>query len=320
MSGMSWSIEQLEVLLACGSNCFSSVGMLLFNKLAVQAFPLECCLVWLQLFFAAAFMLIFAFPYLHVGSLKDFLRWCIVVPFYCGMLLTSILALKNAPMSLLIVLRNASPLASLAIERFYPEPLRISPWMLGSIFMMLAGAVMYVSELPTKHYQGIGWILLNSFIAVMDRCLQRLLLSKDQQPVDISKAGITLINNLMGLVPIGIAAWAKGELRELPGTYAALTALDKAYIGLSCVIGLSICYTGIWAQSLISATSFLVMVNANKFVIICIEAFGMHTKVLTMNQFLGACVSILGGISYGRARSYIEQEAEERKQLVPAKV
>ena len=112
----------------------------------------------------------------------------------------------------------------------------------------------------------------------MDRCLQRLLLSKDQQPVDISKAGITLINNLMGLVPIGIAAWAKGELRELPGTYAALTALDKAYIGLSCVIGLSICYTGIWAQSLISATSFLVMVNANKFVIICIEAFGMHTK------------------------------------------
>ncbi|CAE7228815.1 GONST3 [Symbiodinium natans] len=317
---MAWSMEQLEILLACTSNCFSSVGMLLFNKLAVEAFPLECCLVWVQLFFAASFMLIFAFPYLHIGSLKDFLRWCVVVPFYCGMLLTSILALKNAPMSLLIVLRNASPLASLAIERFYPEPLRISPWMLGSIFMMLMGAFLYVSDLPSKHYQGIGWILLNSFIAVMDRCLQRLLLSKDQQPVDISKAGITLINNSMGLVPVGIAAWAKGELAELPLKYAALSITDKVYIGLSCVIGLSICYTGIWAQSLISATSFLVMVNANKFVIICIEAFGMHTKVLTLTQFLGACVSILGGISYGKARSYIEQEAEERKQLVPPKV
>ena len=81
--------------MACTSNCFSSVGMLLFNKLAVQALPLECSLVpgcmetahmtrtssdrsleasvallaevWLQLFFAAFFMLIFGFPYLHLG-------------------------------------------------------------------------------------------------------------------------------------------------------------------------------------------------------------------------------------------------------------
>eukprot|EP00439_Symbiodinium_sp_Y106_P045493 s1175_g5.t1 len=69
------------------------------------------------------------------------------------------------------------------------------------------------------------------------------------------------------------------------------------------VIGLSIGFTGIWAQSLISATSFLVMVNANKFVIIGIEAFGMHTKVLSHGQILGACLSILGGILYGKARS-----------------
>mmetsp|Transcript_33766 Transcript_33766/g.63124 ORF Transcript_33766/g.63124 Transcript_33766/m.63124 type:complete len:318 (-) Transcript_33766:82-1035(-) len=311
---------EIEILLACTANCFSSVGMLLFNKLAVQAFPLECSLVWVQLFFAAAFMAIFAFPWIHIGSLRDFLRWCIVVPFYCGMLLTSILALKHAPMSLLIVMRNASPLAALLIERFYPEPLHISQFMLASIAMMLVGALLYVSDLPREHYQGIGWILLNSFIAVMDRCLQRLLLSKDQQPVDISKAGITLINNMMGLVPVGIAAYATGEIDLLPGKYAAMTTMDKVYVSLSCIIGLSICYTGIWAQSLISATSFLVMVNANKFAIICIEAFGMHTKVLTMDQFLGACLSILGGILYGKARSAIEQEVAERKQLVPAKV
>eukprot|EP00913_Durusdinium_trenchii_P007267 g6831.t1 len=93
----------------------------------------ECCLVMTQLFFAALFMLVFAFPYIHIGSLRDLCRWCVVVPFYCGMLLTSILALKNAPMSLVIVLRNASPLAALVIERFYPEPLRLSMGMLGAI-------------------------------------------------------------------------------------------------------------------------------------------------------------------------------------------
>ncbi|CAE7359055.1 unnamed protein product [Symbiodinium microadriaticum] len=53
------------------------------------------------------------------------------------------------------------------------------------------------------------------------------------------------------------------------------------------------------------------MVNANKCVIIGIEAFGMHTKVLTHGQILGACLSILGGILYGNARSQIEQEDED---------
>ena len=62
----------------------NQVGMLLFNKLAIQHFPLECSLVWAQLFFSAACLSLFAFPYIHVGSMKDLLRWCMVVPFYCG--------------------------------------------------------------------------------------------------------------------------------------------------------------------------------------------------------------------------------------------
>ena len=60
------------------------VGMLLFNKLAIQHFPLECSLVWAQLFFSAACLILFGFPDIRVGSMKDVLRWCMVVPFYCG--------------------------------------------------------------------------------------------------------------------------------------------------------------------------------------------------------------------------------------------
>lgn len=71
--------------------------------------------------------------------------------------------------------------------------------MLGSILLMMMGAMMYVWQLPMDNWQGIGWVMLNSAIAVVDRLLQRLLLSKEQCPVDISKAGITLINNLVGI-------------------------------------------------------------------------------------------------------------------------
>ena len=36
-------------------------------------------------------------------------------------------------------------------------------------------------------------------------------LFEEQCPVDISKTGITLINNLVGMLPVGLAAYAKGE-------------------------------------------------------------------------------------------------------------
>ena len=39
--------------------------------------------------------------------------------------------------------------------------------------------VMYVTQLPQENWQGIGWVFLNSIIAVVDRLLQRLLLSKE---------------------------------------------------------------------------------------------------------------------------------------------
>merc|ERR1719189_332355 len=62
-------------------------------------------------------MIIFCRQSLHVGSMRDLLRWCLVVPAYSGMLLTSILALKHAPMTLVVTFRALSPLLSLGIER-----------------------------------------------------------------------------------------------------------------------------------------------------------------------------------------------------------
>ena len=73
--------------------------MMVFNKLAVEKLPLECCLVclqqldgqipwhlkwilkWLRMLFSAFGALIF-FPYIRIGSYKDVLRWLLVVPFY----------------------------------------------------------------------------------------------------------------------------------------------------------------------------------------------------------------------------------------------
>jgi len=313
---MSSAKDSMETVTAGACFCFCSVGMMLFNKMAIQAFPLECILVAMQMAFAALALLTFGWSSLHVGSFKDVLRWCMVLPFFTGMLLTSILALKNAPMSLSITLRALSPLGSLLVERFYPDALKISPAVVMSIVVTIVGAAVYCSSLEKEAMAGVGWVILNTIIATGDRLVCRLLLAKDQCPVDLSKTTCTLISNAGGVIPLTIAAYFKGEFSELPAVLANLTSLDNFFIMLTCVIGLGISYCGIWAQSLISATSFLVMINANKFFIIGIEAFGLHTKVLTRTQVAGATLTLIGAILYGRARQFAE-EAKEKEPLLP---
>jgi len=308
-----------ETAVAVGGWMVCSIGMMLFNKFAIKAFPVECTLVALQMGVTVLAMVLFCFRSIKIGSLWDVVRWSMVVPFFTGMLLSSILALKFAPMSLVVVFRTLSPMASLLIERFYPDPLRISLPMLGSIATMAAGAALYVSAMHGTGLGGIGWIFLNIFFAVGDRLLQRLMLSKDQNPVDISKTGITLLNNLEGMLPLLVVMGIKNEFTEIPAAVAALTTSGIVWVVLSCMVGVAISYTGIWAQSLISATSFLVLVNANKFVIIFIEAFCLKTKTLAPIQVVGAIVTILGGVLYGKAREALEAESREKVPLVAKK-
>jgi hypothetical protein len=85
-------IDSQETYLAATIWVFCSVGMMVFNKLAIKALPLPCTLVALQMAFAALAMLVACWRSLHIGSARDVLRWSLVVPFFTGMLLTSILA------------------------------------------------------------------------------------------------------------------------------------------------------------------------------------------------------------------------------------
>ena len=169
------------------------------------------------------------------------------MPFCCGMLLTSILALKTTPMSLVIVLRNTSPLITLLIARFYPEQLRSNTDVLVSILVMIMGGLMYVSQSSHENWQGIGWIFLSSGFAVVDRLLRRLSLPKNQHPVDISKTGATLINNYVGLLPVGLAAYMNFQVEQFPDVYAELSTSDMFYTGMTMAVAI----TAPWHYSLI---------------------------------------------------------------------
>jgi len=296
--------------LSCWMLC--SVGMMVFNSRAARAFRPSCTLVGFQMVFTICMLLVCGWGTIRIGSRWDALRWMMVAPLFMGLLLTSVLALQTAPMTLVITFRALSPLCAMLVERFfYPTPLKVSGPMLLFLALMICGCMVYTIGLDwRKGVTGIEWALLNNFLAVGDRLMQRYMLAKDQSPVDISKSGCTLLNNLFGLLPLAIAALCLQEYREVPQAIAALDAWGYTWVLLSCVVGCCISYTGVWVQSLISATSFMVLVNANKFLIIFLEVLVMKEKDITYVQVLAASITVMASVGFGKAKACAEEEAD----------
>jgi len=293
------------------------MGMLVFNKLAITVFPEECTLVALQMASACVALVTFCWHSLRIGSAKDAARWCVVVPFFTGMLLTSILALKGASMSLVICFRALSPIFAMLLERFHPNPPLVTGEVLASLALMLLSALLYTHDMPRSDMSGIGWVILNNLFAICDRLLQRLMLAKDQDPVDISMTGVTFLNNFLGMFPVAIVAALTGEYSKVPAAFQALTPTGGSIVVASCIVGIAISYTGVWVQSQISAASFLVLVNANKFVIIIAEAAILGSKSLGPWQVAGASLAVTSGIIFGQAKSRAEEQAKKGAETSP---
>mmetsp|Transcript_803 Transcript_803/g.1516 ORF Transcript_803/g.1516 Transcript_803/m.1516 type:complete len:314 (+) Transcript_803:87-1028(+) len=277
----------------------SSIGMLLFNKQAINAMPQECILIALQMSFTSFVLSTFGRRHLYIGSVRDLRRWLMVVPFFPGMLLTSIMSLKKLPLSLVIACRSLAPIVALSIECLFPEPPVMGATTAASVFVILCGASLVATSLNAELLSGISWAMLNNLFGVADRLLQRLLLSQKEMAVDMSLSACTLLNNLCGILPMMIAALVRDEIAELPMTMQHMTPADIVCLCASCAVGLVICYTGLWAQSLISATSFMMLNNTSKVLVIFVDLSVSKQKILTRTQIFGALVTIAGAALYG---------------------
>lgn len=319
------NLDTGETILSIGIFVFCSISMMVTNKLAITAFPYESTLTALQMAFAVLLLLCFAFRSIHIGSLKDVLRWSMVAPFFAGMLLTNMLALKHCTLTLVIVCKTMSPIFTLMAESFYAN-VQVNLQMVASLLIMLLGAVLYTRELKVEHLVGVRWLTVNVSFSVLTRLLQRRLLADNR--IDISKSGCSLISNALRILPLILTAYLTGELEAdaAPQKLTSLSNLEMCFIIVSCVVGLGINYTTIWCQSLISATSMLVLINANRFVVILIEAFFLHRQTSdhrpSATQLAGAMVTVLGGIALAAPQRDVKHGTrprhDERKEYQPA--
>ena len=197
----------MSIAVASGSNLavsctfylFASAGMSVFNKMAIIALPLPITLVMVQMLFTVA-TIGANWRSVHIGSRRDALRWGCTVPLlFSAMLVSSMIAMEHNTLGTVVVFRNVAPLFTLLIERMFRIPMQVSRGTVLSLLAIILGVALYHREALSLSSVGFLAIVCNMVFAVLERLLQRHLMA--QEPVDISKPGMMLLNNSCGLAP-----------------------------------------------------------------------------------------------------------------------
>jgi len=256
-----------EPLAAAASWGTCSIGMTLLNKRAIDKTGAPLGVVVLQML-ATVLVALSQHRRLHFG--QGTRLWASTVPilFMC-MMGSSMLALKYVSAGAFVVVRNLGPLVTLVMEvaLHKPDNLPFNPRTAGATLAIAAGVWMYEANDIRWSERGFFFLLANLGFACAERMLQRHLLVVTE--VDVSRTGLMLLNNGLGaaLTVLAIAFSSPREWRQL---YRSLRHVRGAatYTLASCAVGCAISYCGLWLQSLITATSFMVLGSVAKMAVV----------------------------------------------------
>jgi len=293
---------------------FCSAGMMIINKLALKEAPLPLTIVLIQMAFTVLFLL--ATPCsLHFGSVRDVMRWALTIPWlFAAMLATSMLALKHTTMG--AVVRNVAPIISLVVEgSVTKEKIEQDVYTVGSLVVILGGVLLYIEADVFFSPLGLFYMVLNMIFGVSERLLQRKMIAVD--PIDVSKTGMMLLNNTVSLLPIGLMIVLTGEYRHWRKFYK-LEATSWLLLLLSCVNAVGISWAGINCQAYVTATTFMVLGNLNKFLVIAFGMVVLHESK-SVASIVGCCVALGGGVIYARARANLATRGREYKDMLIGK-
>ena len=300
--------DHTNLVLSCSFYLVSSAGMSVFNKLAVNALPLPITLVIIQMAFTVG-VLALSWKTVRVGSWRDALRWGLTVPFlFSAMLVSSMFAFEHNTLGTVVVCRNIAPMFTLMIERMFRVPITVTTETILALLTILLGVVLYHFNTLSLTLIGFVAIALNMVFAVLERLLQRHLMAQD--PVDLSKPAMMLLNNSFGLLPNALLLAMYGETGRWADAFGALSQHGQLMIVLSCLNGVAISYAGLRVQQLVTATTFMVLTNVNKFLVIIFGVMVLKDELTALGT-VGVGLAMGGGLWYAQARKRSsEAEAE----------
>ena len=289
--------EQTEVAVATLAWSICSISMTILNKLAVNHTRAPIAVVIVQMLATCAMAA--ASCDLRFGA--GWKLWAITVPpLFVLMMATSMLALQYVTVGTFVVVRNLGPVVTLGVETALhrPDNLRCDLRTTGSLLCIVFGVALYEAKDVKLSLVGLTYLFANLLFACTERLVQRHLLAV--KTVDVSKPALMILNNGIGalLAAAVLQSFSPYEWHHISHALRHRAGSGLA-LGLSCVVGCAISYSGLWLQRLVTATSFMVIGSTTKLVVILfgIVAFADANGMLSI---IGAGFSIAG--SYGYAR------------------
>jgi len=294
----------------------TSISMHTLNKAVVSFTHQPAMVTSVQMLIAVIVLLSMHSKEVLAADRKQMMKWCIVPVAYAAMLNTSLFGYQYLSLTLVTVFRNIAPLITLIVEGFIMPPEhqpKVTVPIVASIGTMIVGAFMFSWTETAFSWFGIGLIVLNTLMAILDRVLQRRLLVEECKDLPISACMV--VNNSLGVLPTLLLAMATKEFQGFEGS--AANWQDPGVIVLvimSGFMGLFIGLSGLMCQKAMSATSFQVLQNMSKAAVVFmgVEIFG--DKIDSPGRIFGIALSLGGSMMYGYART-LEASKEKDDEL-----
>mmetsp|Transcript_21976 Transcript_21976/g.44891 ORF Transcript_21976/g.44891 Transcript_21976/m.44891 type:complete len:363 (-) Transcript_21976:136-1224(-) len=297
-----------EAVLAALSWATCSIGMTLLNKLSVSksGSPFGVVLVQMAVTCVAAV----ATRNLHFG--EGTRRWAISVPaLFVVMMVTSMLALQHVRVGTFVVVRNVAPIITLFAEAaLHPESApRTDLYTVGALSCIALGILFYEMHDLGGSTLGLGLLLLNMAVASLERLLQRRLLAVEV--VDVSKPAMMLLNNAIGfMLTAVVAAFVPGEYDRLRRIFAENKDQRALYVCASALVAVGISSSGLWFQSHVTATTFMVAGGACKGLLI-VAGIAFFADTSQPAAVLGAVASLVGSFAYASQQRSASRPPDE---------
>lgn len=287
----------MQAIGAINAWLLASIGMNIYNKQASHDFPATCLLVIIQMLITNVTIIALRWNDLHRPVWRDFIRWLPVPCIVAAMLGSSLFALKGTTVSSVLILRNVLPIFTFGLEKTLlnnPPVVSVGHWM--SMMVTLVGTAVYGMSNMSVTASTIWIILFSCVITVMDKLLQRFLLTSSD--FKQSLAVCMLMNNTIGMIPLFFFALANGELWTWQSTLESCSSDTWQLVIATGLTGCSLGYFGLAVQKQISAVSVLMLQNASKVIIIWVGVLVFGDDISGISA-LGCGISMLGAAWYG---------------------
>jgi solute carrier family 35 protein len=291
-----------------------SAFMNLLNKQCTLLLQCPFTLVLIQMCISILFLA--RTPLTSVNK-KDLWRWSALAVLFGMMLCSSMFAITHASVTCFLILRNSLPLLTLPVEKaVFGDSVPASATMVASLCIIGVGIGLYADFAPGHGASSTGlvWICINCAVSVVHRVLERYILTSDMK---LSFDAMTLIYNVIPLLPVLALCWTTGEMDRWPEyTHLLHSPMAVAVIGCSGVLGLCLGQSGIMVQKCVTATSFMVLQTTVKIFIIFAAMVIFHDRFTSMS-FAGCFMSLAGCGCYGAAQHSAKQASLEQQRLLP---